>query len=61
MAKETGFINRKRIIGTLVFLWALVLGFGTYLQRTLAGLKRSYEKEADERIAESSRHGRFTP
>jgi IS4 transposase len=61
IAKETGFIKRERVVNPMAFLWALVLGFGTHLQRTLAGLRRAYEKETDERIAESSWHGRFTP
>ena len=61
IAKETGLIKRRRILDPVPFLWALILGFGTYLQRTLEGLRRVYNKEADEQIAESSWHGRFTP
>jgi len=61
MAHETGFIKRKRIVDPVPFFWALVLGFGTFLQRTLAGLRRSYGEEAGEELAQSSWHGRFTP
>lgn len=58
---STGFVERERIVHPVPFLWSLVLGFGTYLQRTLAGLRRTYEKEAGERIAESSWYERFNP
>ena len=61
IAKETGFIKRERIIDPVPFLWALILGFGTYLQRTLADLRNSYVNETGEEIAESSWHGRFSP
>lgn len=41
--------------------WVLTLSFGVRLQRTLASLKRSYEKEADTNLSDSSWYYRFTP
>lgn len=39
-AKRTGFIKRERRISPKVFFWVLVLGYGPFLQRTLAGIRR---------------------
>jgi len=61
MAHETGFIKRNRVLEPVPFFWAIVLGFGTFLQRTLAGLRRTYREESGERLAQSSWHERFTP
>lgn len=61
MAYETGFIKRERIIHPIPFFWALVIGYGTHLQRTLAGLRRSYQEMSGEEIVASSWVDRFTP
>ncbi len=42
-AKETGLIKRERKIDPVKMFWSLSIGYGTFLQRTLAGLKRNYE------------------
>ena len=47
-AIETGLIKRERKIDAVVMFWVLTLNFGVRLQRTLASLKRSYEKESQE-------------
>jgi len=60
-AKETGLIIRERKIDPVVIFWVLTLGFGVRLQRTLASLKREYEKEANKTICDSSWYDRFTP
>ena len=60
-ALETGLIKRERKIDAVVMFWVLTLCFGVRLQRTLAGLKRSYEKEAHEKLSDSSWYYRFTP
>ena len=39
-ARETGLIKRSRKIDPVILFWVLVIGYGTFLQRTLAGLKR---------------------
>jgi IS4 transposase len=60
-AVETGLIKRERKIDAVVMFWVLALSFGVRLQRTLASLKRSYEKEAHEKLSDSSWYYRFTP
>ena len=60
-AKETGLIVRERKIDPVVIFWVLTLGFGVRLQRTLASLKRDYEKESNKTLSDSSWYYRFTP
>lgn len=43
-AAKTGLIKRERKIDAVIIFWVLVLSFGVRLQRSLASLKRSYEK-----------------
>jgi putative transposase len=42
-ARETGLIKRECKIDPVIIFWVLAIGYGTFLQRTLAGLKRNYE------------------
>jgi len=60
-AQETGLIKRERKIVPEVMFWVLTLSFGVRLQRSLASLKRSYEKASDETLSDSSWYYRFTP
>jgi IS4 transposase len=60
-AIDTGLIKRERKIDAVIMFWVLTLSFGVRLQRTLASLKRSYEKEAHEELSDSSWYYRFTP
>jgi putative transposase len=60
-AIDTGLIKRERKIDAVIMFWVLTLSFGVRLQRTLASLKRSYEKEAHEKLSDSSWYYRFTP
>ncbi len=60
-AIETGLIKRERKIDAVVMFWVLTLNFGVRLQRTLASLKRSYEKESQDNLSDSSWYYRFTP
>jgi len=60
-ARETGYVKRERKIDPVVMFWVLVLGFGVHLERTLAGLKRRYEKETVRELSSSSWYDRFTP
>lgn len=55
------FNKRERKIDAVIIFWVLVLSFGVRLQRSLASLKRSYEKEAHEKLSDSSWYYRFTP
>lgn len=61
LAFKTCFIKRERKIKAEVIFWVLTLGFCAYNQRTLAGLKRLYETEANVSISDSSWYERFTP
>jgi len=61
LAKETGLVKRERKIDPVIMFWVLTLSFGVRLQRSLASLKRSYEKQSGETISESSWYCRFTP
>lgn len=60
-ARETGLVKRERKIDPVVMFWVLVLSFGVRLQRTLAGLKRSYEKQRDTALSDGSWYERFSP
>ena len=44
-ARETGLIKRERKIDPTIIFWVLTLSFGVRFQRTLASLKRQYEKK----------------
>ena len=61
LAIKTGFIKRERKIKSEVIFWVLTLGFCVHNQRTIAGLKRLYEIEANISISDSSWYDRFTP
>ena len=37
-AKETGLIKRERKIDPVIMFWTLAIGYGRFLQRTLAGI-----------------------
>jgi IS4 transposase len=60
-AKETGLIKRERKIDPVFIFWALAIGYGTHLQRTLASLKRNYERASKQILRDSSWYYRFTP
>jgi IS4 transposase len=60
-AKTSGLIKRERKIDPVAMFWILTLSFGVKLQRTLAGLKRQYERMRKTSISESSWYERFTP
>jgi len=61
LAKEAGAVIRMRKVKVDALFWTLVLGFGIGRVRTIAGLRRAYEKTTGQRIEESSFYGRFTP
>ena len=61
LARETGAVERKRKVKIDALFWTVVLGFGTGRKRTLAGLRRAYEKTTGQRVEESSFYNRFTP
>jgi len=61
LASETGAVERERKIGIVGLLWTLVLGFATGSERTLAGLRRAFEKATGTTVVPSAFYDRFTP
>jgi putative transposase len=61
LAKSSGYLKRKRLFDPYYMLWALVLGFGITLERTLAGAKRQYEEITDTQLSYSTWYEKFTP
>lgn len=53
-ARDTNVVKRERKVDPAAMFWVLVLSFGVRLQRTLASLKRSYEKQAKTRLSAHS-------
>ena len=60
LARSTGAAKRMRQVNIVDLFWTLVLGFGLGRERTLAGLRRAYEKTTGKTIEESSFYDRFT-
>lgn len=54
LATRTGAAKRVRQVNIVDLFWTLVLGFGVGRERTLAGLRRAYEKTTGQTIEESS-------
>ena len=58
-AEETGAWRRQRKVDIVAFFWSVVLGFAVGRVRTLAELRRAYERDAAMCIEESSFYARF--
>jgi IS4 transposase len=52
---------RDRKIDIVKFVWTLILGFGVDSKRTIAGLRRAYERSTGVHLVPSSFYDRFTP
>jgi hypothetical protein len=61
LAGDTGAVVRERKIGIVALFWTLVLGFATGNERTLAGLRRAFEKATGTTVVPSAFYGRFSP
>lgn len=59
-AKRVKYVQRQRKVDPFILFWILVLGFGAGVQRSLAALRRTYEKESSEKIVASAFYDRFT-
>ena len=59
-AKRVKYVQRERKVDPFILFWILVLGFGAGVQRSLAALRRAYEKESSEKIVASAFYDRFT-
>ena len=60
LARETGVLRRRRKVEPMAWLWTLVLGFGTGRVRSLAGLRRSYQRASGESLVPSAYYDRFS-
>ena len=60
-AKETGLIKRERKVTAVEMFWVLVNSYGVRLARSLAFIKRNYEKASKKKLSDSSWYERFTP
>jgi len=60
VARETGAVQRERKIDIVAFVWTLVLGFAVGTERTLAGLRRAFEKTTGVRVVPSAFYDRFS-
>lgn len=61
LARESGAVKRQRKVSMVPFFWVLVLGFASSRDRSIAALRRAYEKRTRSKIEESSFFNRFTP
>ena len=61
MALESGAMRRRREVDPSAMFWCVVLGFGAGAERSLAGLRRSYECSTGRSLVPSSFYDRFPP
>lgn len=61
LAYESGMVRRRRKVDPSAMLWTLVLGFATGRERTLAGLRRMYQRATGTSLVPSAFYDRFTP
>jgi IS4 transposase len=61
MARRHGAVQRQRKIDVAALVWSLALGFAPGRKRSLAALRRNYERAVGASIEESSFYDRFTP
>jgi hypothetical protein len=59
-AKRVKYVQRERKVDPFILFWVLVLSFGAGVQRSLASLRRAYEKESSETIVSSAFYDRFS-
>jgi len=59
LAMETGAVVRRRKVDPVALFWTVVLGFGAGRTRSIAGLRRSYERATGQCLEESSFYKRF--
>ena len=60
LAHECGAVRRRRKVDASAMLWTVLLGFGTGRERTLAGLRRTYERVTGKSLVPSSFYDRFS-
>ena len=60
LAHESGAVRRRRKVDLSAMLWTVLLGFGTGGERTLAGLRRTYERVTGKSLVPWSFYDRFS-
>ena len=60
-ATESGAFQRRRKVDPYALVWTLILGFSAGKVRTLASLRRVYQRLTATMLEESSFYDRFTP
>lgn len=60
LARDLGVVKRQRKLCVTAFVGAVVLGFATGAQRSLAGMRRAYERCTGQSLAPSAFYARFT-
>lgn len=60
LARELGVVKRQRKVRVVAFVAAVVLGFATGAERTLAGMRRAYQHTTGQTLAPSGFYARFT-
>jgi IS4 transposase len=61
LADEVGLVERQRKVDPVALLWSLILGFALGKDRTIAALRRAYEKATKTTLVPSAFYDRFTP
>jgi IS4 transposase len=59
LARDTGAVVRQRKVDVVALFWTLVLGFGVGESRSLAGLRRAYQRATGQCLEESSFYDRL--
>jgi hypothetical protein len=59
-ARWSGVVRRRRKIDAVALFWAVVLGFSAGGERSLAGMRRAYEKATGTHLVPSAFYDRFT-
>lgn len=60
LAQYAGMTRRRRKVEPVGLFWTIVLGFATGRQRTLAGLRRSFQRSTGVRLVPSAFYDRFS-
>lgn len=59
IARNTGFVQRRRKLDPVAMFWTLALGFGAGTQRSFSSLRRLYGRMSGAPLAQASFHARF--
>ncbi len=60
LARLSGLVRRRRKIDPMELFWTVVLGFGAGRTRTLAGMRRAYQRSTGATLVPSAFYDRFT-